>query len=122
MQRQRLKSLKKFCECFKKHARRKINFKKKKLRLLANGQQESYEKVKNCYISVENFEDKYANDTKYRNNGDHCHYPGEYRSVLNIIFILDNSITNKITVISQNRSNYDYHYVIIEAEKIICLR
>ena len=57
--------IKKFCECLKKHARRIINFKKKKMKLLTNEQQESYEKAKICYICGIKFEDKYINDKKY---------------------------------------------------------
>ena len=37
---------KKSCECFKKHARKIIKLKKKKMKLLTNKQQESYQKAK----------------------------------------------------------------------------
>ena len=36
-----------------------INFKKKKMKLLTKGQQESYENAKVCYICKEKFENKY---------------------------------------------------------------
>ena len=58
--------MKKFCECFKKHARRIINFGKQKLKLLRRKHQKSYGKAKFCYISRETFEDKYPKDEKYR--------------------------------------------------------
>ena len=40
------------------------NFEKKKLKLLTKEQQESYEKVKLCYIYKEKFENKYLKDKK----------------------------------------------------------
>ena len=42
--------MKTFCGCLKKHARKSISFKKKKLKLLTNEQQESYENAKIGYI------------------------------------------------------------------------
>ena len=50
--------MKKFCECLKKHAGRMINFEKKKMKLLTNERQKSYENAKICYICREKFEDK----------------------------------------------------------------
>ena len=44
--------MKKF-ECLKKHAKRIISFKKKKLKLFTNEQHESYEKAKVCCICEE---------------------------------------------------------------------
>ena len=43
--------MKMFCECFKKHSRRIINFSKKKKKLFTNKQQESYENVKLCLFA-----------------------------------------------------------------------
>ena len=43
--------MKTFCVSLKEQAKKIINFKKKKMELLTNEQQESYEKVKICYIS-----------------------------------------------------------------------
>ena len=40
---------------------------------LTNEMQEPYEKAKLCYICEEKFEDKYANDKKYRKFRDHFH-------------------------------------------------
>ena len=56
-----------------------INFKKKKMKLLTKGQQESYENSKICYICKEKFENKYVKDKKYCKARDNCHYTGEYR-------------------------------------------
>ena len=50
----------KFCKCLKKHTRKKISFKKKKMKLLTNEQQESYENRKICHICKDKFEDKYT--------------------------------------------------------------
>ena len=61
-----------------------INFKKKKLKLLAKEQQESCENAKlyitiyllyyiNRYISKEKFENKYLKEKRYRTVRDHCH-------------------------------------------------
>ena len=57
--------MKTFRECLKKHGRRIINFKKKKIVLLTNEQQESYEKGKIWYICGATFDNKYSNDEKY---------------------------------------------------------
>ena len=56
-----------------------INFKKKKMKLLTKGQQESYENSKICYICKEKIENKYVKDKKYCKTRDNCHYTGEYR-------------------------------------------
>ena len=41
-----------------------INFKKQKMKLLTNEQQESHENVKICYICKEKIEHKYVKDKK----------------------------------------------------------
>ena len=45
--------MEKFCEFLRKHAMKTINFKKKKMKLLAKEQQESYENANICYIYKE---------------------------------------------------------------------
>ena len=47
--------MKKFCEFFREHTIRIINFKKKKLKLLTKEQQGSYKNAKMCYICEEKF-------------------------------------------------------------------
>ena len=42
--------MKKFCKFLVQHAMKIIDFKKKKIKLLKNEQQESDEKLKICYI------------------------------------------------------------------------
>ena len=57
--------VRRFCESFREHAMKMINFKKKKMKLSTNKQQESYENAKICYICQKKFEDKYAKDKKF---------------------------------------------------------
>ena len=71
--------MRKFCEFLRKHVVKIISFIKKKIKLLTNEQQESYENAKFCYICKENFEDKFLKEKKYRKVRDHCHYTGKYR-------------------------------------------
>ena len=47
--------MKKFCESLRDHATKIINFKKKKMKLITKGQQESHKNA---------FENKYLNDKK----------------------------------------------------------
>ena len=56
---------------------KKINFKKKKTKLLTKEQKESYENAKICYICKEKFENNYLKDTNYRKVRDSFHYAGE---------------------------------------------
>ena len=74
----------KFCEYLRKHAIKIINFKNKKMELLAKEQQESYKNVKICYICKENVEKKYLKDKKYRKVSDNCHYAREYRGAVQV--------------------------------------
>ena len=54
----------KFCEFLRKHAMKIINFKKKKMKLLRKGQQESYENWKTSYFWQEKFKNKYLKGKK----------------------------------------------------------
>ena len=56
-----------------------IKFKKKKMKLLTKGLQESHENAKICSICKKKFENKYFKNKQYRKFRDHCHYTGEYR-------------------------------------------
>ena len=47
--------MKKFCQSLRHHAIEITNFKKKKMKLLANKQQDSYKNAKHCYICKEKF-------------------------------------------------------------------
>ena len=84
--------MKKFYESLKEHAMKKINFKKKKMKLFTKEQQESYENSKIRYICKEKFENEYLKDRKYRKVRDHCHYTGEFRGVVQSICNLKYSV------------------------------
>ena len=51
--------MKRFWEFLREHSMKRINFKKKKMKLLTKGKQESYGNSKICYISKEKFGNKY---------------------------------------------------------------
>ena len=102
--------MKAFCESLRECAMKMINFEKKKMRLLANEQQKSYENAKICYICKEKFEDKYAKDKEYCKDRYHCHYTGEYRSAAHSIFNLKYIAPIEIPIVFYNGSNYDYHF------------
>ena len=52
--------MKEFCESLREPAMKIIDFKKKKMELLTNGQQNSYKNVKVCYIYIKKIEDKHC--------------------------------------------------------------
>ena len=106
--------MKKFCESLREHAMKIINFKNKRMKLLKNEKQESYENAKICYICKEKFEDIYTKDKKYLKVSDHCHYTGEHRGAAHSICNLKFSAAKKFTVIFHNRSNYDFYFIIKE--------
>ena len=64
-----------------------INFKKKKIKLLTNEQQESYEKAKICLICKEKFEEKYTKDKKYHKVKAIAIIPGNVE-VLHIAYVI----------------------------------
>ena len=49
--------MKDICELLREHSIEIINFNKRKMKLLTNEQQKSYENAKICYICKEKFED-----------------------------------------------------------------
>ena len=67
-----------------------------------------------CYIFEERFEDKHAKDKIYHKVRYHYHYTGEYRGAAHSICKLKYSIPKEITIIFQNGSTYDYHFIIKE--------
>ena len=56
-----------FCESSREHARDVTNFKIKKMKLLTNKQQKSYQNVKILYVCQERFEYEYCQVRS------HCH-------------------------------------------------
>ena len=51
---------------------------------------------------------------KYGKVRDHCHYTGENRGAVHTICNLKYIVPEKIPIISNNGSNYDYHFMIKE--------
>ena len=78
---------------------------------LTKEQQKLYQNAKICYVYKEMFEDKYAEDKKYRKVRDHCHYKRKYRRVADSMFYLKYSIPKEISKVSDNGSNYGYHFM-----------
>ena len=87
--------MKKFCESVREHTMKRIDFKKKKMKLLTKKQQESCENAKICYICNKNFDIKYLKDKNNRKVRDHCHYTGKYRDVVHTISDLKYSVSKK---------------------------
>ena len=54
--------MKKYCKSLREYAMQIISFKRKKMKLLTNECQGSYENTKICYVCKETFEDKYTKD------------------------------------------------------------
>ena len=106
--------IKKFCESLKKHTMKIINVKNKKMKLLTNGQQESYKNTRICYICKEKFENRYLKDKKYRKVADHYHYTEEYRGAAHSICNSKYSVSKRIPIVFHNGSNYDYYFIITE--------
>ena len=64
-----------------------------------------------CYICNESFEDKSIKEKKYCKVKEHCHYTWEYRGAAHSICNLGYSVPKEITIVFQNGSNYDYHFI-----------
>ena len=60
---------------------------------------------------------KFAKDKNDRKVRDHCHFTSKYRGAAHGICYLRFNIPNKIPVVFQNWSNYDYHFIIKESAK-----
>ena len=54
--------MKDICELLREHSIEIINFNKRKMKLLTNEQQKSYENAKICYICKEKFEDTHLQE------------------------------------------------------------
>ena len=87
--------IKKFGWFLREHALKIINFKKNKMKLITNEQQESYENGKICYICKGKLKNKYLKDKKCCKVRDFCHYTGEYRGAAHRKCYLKNSVLKK---------------------------
>ena len=63
------------------------------------------------YVTFENA--KYINYRKFR---DHCHYTEKQRGTAHSICNLKFNVSNEISVVFDNSSNYDYHFIVKELE------
>ena len=88
-----------------------INFKKKKMKLLTNKQQKSYENEENCYICKEKFRDKHAKDKNHCEVCGHCYYTSEDRGVAHSIYDLNYGVSKEILIVFRNETNYNYHFI-----------
>ena len=118
--------MKMFCEVLKNHAMKIINLEKKKMKLLSNEHQKSYENAKICYICKGKLEDKNAKDQKSWKGRGHCHYAGEYRSAAHSLCNLKLSVPKETPIVFHNGSNYGHQFIIKELaeefkEQFICL-
>ena len=59
---------------------------------------------------------KFDKDKDYQKVRDHCHYSIEYRGAARTICNSKFNVPNKISIVFDNGSNYDYHFIIKELE------
>ena len=74
----------------------------------------SHQEAESCYICGKKLLKKFANDKNYRKVRDHCHYTGKYRGLVHSICNSEFNVSNEISVVSHNGSNYDGHFIIKE--------
>ena len=53
-------------------------------------------------------------DKKFCKVRNRCHYTGEYRRAIHSIWNLKYNVPQKIPIVFDNRSNYDYYFIIKE--------
>ena len=78
--------MKKSLESLIEYVMKIINFKKKKMKVLTNEQQNSYQNSKICYICKEQFKNKFVKNKNCCKVRDHSHYAGKYRGTVHSIF------------------------------------
>ena len=106
--------MKKFCTSSREHATNIINNNNNKKRMLPLTKKELkfYQEATECYICGKRFLKKFTNDKNYRNDRDCCHYAGKYRGEAHSICNVKLNLSNEISVVFHNGSNYDYHFII----------
>ena len=112
--------MEKFCKNLNKHATKIINYERKEMIPLTDGENKSYKKQKVCYICKKEFNtDK--NDKNafklYHKVRDHCHYTAKYRGAAHNICNLRYKTPKGISVVFHNGSTPGYHFIIIELAK-----
>ena len=63
------------------------------------------------YTREEKFEGKYVKDKKYCNVRNHCHYTGEYKCAVHSMCNLKYIVSEEISIVFHNESNYDYNFI-----------
>ena len=106
--------MKKFCKDLKEHAKRMINYEKKKIIPLTKEEKINYNDQQICYICKKEFDES---DKKHHEVRDHCHYTGKYRGAAHNICNLRYKVPKEIPVVFHNGSTYDYHFIIKELVK-----
>ena len=106
--------IKKICESLREHAKKIIDFEKKKMLPLTKEELKSYQDTKVCYICGKKLLKQLANDRNYQKVRDHCHFRDKYRGVAHSICNLRFNLPNKIPAVFYNGSNNDYHFIIKE--------
>ena len=87
---------------------------------LTNKEIKSYEKQKVCYICGKKFGDDKNEKSKYdlyHKVRDHCHFTGKFRGAAHNICNLRYKVLKNISVVFNNGSTYDYHFVVKNAWK-----
>ena len=82
---------------------------------LTGKENKSYQMQKVCYICKEEFSTD--NDKKHHKVRDHCHSTGKCRGAPHNIYNLRYKTPKEITVVSHNRSIYDYDFIINQLAK-----
>ena len=104
----------------REHARKIIDYEKKKMIPLTTEEKIYHNKQKICYICIKEFNN---NDTtepsslerkKNYKVRDHCHYTGKYRGAAHNICNLRYKVPKEIPIVFHNGSIYDYHFIIKE--------
>ena len=109
--------VKTFLTFIEERAMEVMNFGKKKMISLTDEELKSYERQKKIVYLLKIFEEEDAEDKKYCKVTDHFHCTGKCRGAAHTICNLRHSKPKNIPVISQNGSNYDYHFIIKELAK-----
>ena len=104
----------KFCKDLRKHVTKIINYEKKKMIPLTAEEKIYHNKQKICYICKREFNNNDKKNYKVRN---HCRYTGKYRGAAHNICNLRYKVPKEISIVFDNGSTYDYHFIIKELVK-----
>ena len=109
-----------FWKDLREHSIKIIDYGIKQMIPLADKNNKSYGKEKNCYICKKEF-DTDENDKNafklYNKLRDHFHYTGKFRRAADSICNLRYKTPKEIPVVFHNGSTYDYHFIINQLAK-----